>query len=176
MLFRESNKLSLLECRLEIYTTIWQYVGQVAFNEFRLPSDYISKNDPNVMRAIVTFKQAKILVNAISLEELTKKNKLIIDISTISAWNHSEMCYLKLDVFQSGTMHVEQRPFSQKYVQIKYFEASWPGARVAHRLEPLKGSMQAHMTKGSALMIRSSSTSMMMSGGGLKTTNSCCTI
>ena len=41
-------------------------------------------------------------------------------------------------------MEVEKRTFRTQYVQIKAFEASWPGARVAHRIQPLHGSMNAH--------------------------------
>ena len=52
-----------------------------------------------------------------------------------------------LDVFRSGTMQVEKRRVCTQYVQIKYFEASWPGALVAHRIEPLPGSMRAHTKK-----------------------------
>ena len=44
-------------------------------------------------------------------------------------------------------MQVEKRRFCTRYVQIKYFEASWPGALVAHRIEPLPGSMRAHTKK-----------------------------
>ena len=44
-------------------------------------------------------------------------------------------------------MQVEKRRFCKQYVQIKYFEASWPGALVAHRIQPLHGSMHAHTKK-----------------------------
>ena len=44
-------------------------------------------------------------------------------------------------------MQVEKRRFCTRYVQIKYFEASWPGALVAHRIQPLHGSMHAHTKK-----------------------------
>ena len=44
-------------------------------------------------------------------------------------------------------MQVEKRRFCTQFVQIKYFEASWPGARVAHRIQPLHGSMNAHTKK-----------------------------
>ena len=44
-------------------------------------------------------------------------------------------------------MQVEKRRFCTQYVQIKYFEASWPGALVAHRIQPLHGSMRAHTKK-----------------------------
>ena len=44
-------------------------------------------------------------------------------------------------------MQVEKRAFRKKYVQIKYFEASWPGALVAQRIQPLPGSMLAHTKK-----------------------------
>ena len=53
-----------------------------------------------------------------------------------------------LDVFRSGTMQVEKRRFCKQHVQIKYFEASWPAALVAHRIQPLHGSMHAHTNKG----------------------------
>ena len=52
-----------------------------------------------------------------------------------------------LDVFWSGTMEIEKRRFSKQYVQVKYFEASWPGALVAPRIQPLHGSMHAHTKK-----------------------------
>ena len=44
-------------------------------------------------------------------------------------------------------MEGEKRLFGSPYVQIKYFEASWPGALVAHRIQPLHGSMHAHTKK-----------------------------
>ena len=147
VLRRESQKLSLLDSRLEIYATVLQQVAQVAFNEIRLATDHTSKNDPNVNRTIVTFKQAGMLVDAVSLTEITESNKLIVDISQFSPWNYSHQCYLMLDVFRSGTMQVEKRRFCTRYVQIKYFEASWPGALVAHRIQPLHGSMHAHTKK-----------------------------
>ena len=52
-----------------------------------------------------------------------------------------------MDVFRSGTLQVEKRRFCKQYVQIKYFEASWPGALVGHRIQPLRGSMHAHTKK-----------------------------
>ena len=95
----------------------------------------------------MTFKQAGMLVDAVPLTGIANKNKLIVDISKVSPWNHSDQCYLMLDVFRSGTMQVEKRHFSKRYVQIKYFEASWPGALVAHRIQPLPGSMHAYTKK-----------------------------
>ena len=144
---QESHKLSLLDSRVEIYDTVLQRVTEVAFNEIRLATDHTSKNEPNVKRAIVTFKQAKMLVDAVSLYEIHKNNKLIVDISTMRPWNKSLQCYRMLDVFRTGTMEVEKRQFRTQYVQIKYFEASWPGALVAHRIQPLHGSMHAHTNK-----------------------------
>ena len=149
MLRRETQKLSLLDCRLEIYTTVLQQVAQVAFNEVRLATDHTSKNEPKVIRAILTFKQALILVNAISLKHIADNNKLIVDIAKHLSWNYTNECYMMLDVFRSGTMQVVKRRFSTKYVQIKYFEASWPAALVAHRIQPLHGSMHA-LTKKKA--------------------------
>ena len=132
MFLRETQKLNLLECRLEIYTTILEQVPQVPFNEMRLATDHTSDNDTKVKRAIVTFKQAGMLVDAVSLTEVAKNNKLIVDISKISPWNRSEECYLMLDVFRSGTMEVHKRPFRKRYVQIKYLEASWPVCAAAY--------------------------------------------
>ena len=166
MLRRESQKLSLLEARLEIYDTVLQQVAQVAFNEQRLATDHTSNNDTKVKRAVVTFKQAGLFVHAVSLAEIAKNKKLIVDISNISRWNYSLQCYLMLDVFRSGTMQVEKRRFCNQYVQIKYLEANWPGALVAHRIQPLHGSMNAH-TK---------TRHRDDQGGTLKTTHSCCTI
>ena len=68
-----------------------------AFNEIRLATDHTSNNDTKVIRTIVTFKQAGILVDAISPTEITKNNKLIVDISKISPWSYSRQCYLMLD-------------------------------------------------------------------------------
>ena len=141
----------MLECRLEIYCTILEQVAQVAFNEIRLATDHTSNNDIKVKRAIVTFKQAGMLVNAVSLTDIANQNKLIVDISKISPWRHADQCYLMLDVFRlrSGTVQVEKRRFCTRYVQIKYFEASWPGALVAHCIEPLHGTMHAQTKKAS---------------------------
>ena len=87
------------------------------------------------------------LVDHISLTHIAKHGKLIVDISEISPWSYSDDCYLMLDVFRSGSMEVEKRLFCSPYVQIKYFEASWPGALVAHRIQPLHGTMHAHTKK-----------------------------
>ena len=144
---RESRKLGLLECRLEIYTTILDQVAHVPFNEVRLATDHTSKNDTKVIRAIVTFKQAGLLVDGVSWTHIANANKLIVGISKISPWNDSEKCFLTRDVFRSGTMEAEKRQFRRRYAQIKYFEASWPEARVAHRIQPLHGSMHAHTKK-----------------------------
>ena len=108
VLRRESQKLSLLECRLEIYSTIFEQVPQVAFNEIRLATDHTSRNDTNAIRAIVTFRQAGMLVDGVSLTHIADENKLIVDISKLSPWNNSAQCYLMLDVFRSGTMQVEK--------------------------------------------------------------------
>ena len=55
-------------------------------------------------------------------------------------------------IFSLSSAHL-QRIFSSSshhpYVQIKYFEASWRGALVAHRIQPLHGSMHAHRKKAS---------------------------
>ena len=69
VLWRESKKLSLLECRLEIYSTILEQGAQIPFNEIRLATDHTSNNGTKVKRAIATFKQAGMLVDAVSLRE-----------------------------------------------------------------------------------------------------------
>ena len=81
---RETQKMLLLEAKLEIYEIVLQHVTQVAFNEIRLATDHSRKNDPNVIRAIVSFKQAGMLVDAVSLTDIANNNKLIVDISKIS--------------------------------------------------------------------------------------------
>ena len=136
MLRREAQTLSLLECRLTIYETVLEHVDHIAFNEIQRANDHTSNNNNKVKRAIMSFQQAAKLVNAISQRDIAENNKLIVDISELSRWNCKDQCYLLLDVFQSGTMDVMQRWFCKKYVQIKYFEASWPGALVAHRSQP----------------------------------------
>ena len=113
----------------------------------QLATDHTSNNDTKVKRAIVTFKQAGMLVNAVSQTDIAKYSKLIVDISKISHWSYSQECYLNLDVFRNGTMQVQKKRFCTKYWQNKYFEASWPGAPVAHSIQPLHGSMHAHTKK-----------------------------
>ena len=108
VLRRESQKLSLLECRLELYTSVFEQITQVPFNEARLAADHTSHNDTKSIRAIVTFKQARMLVDAVSLKDIAENNKLIVDISRLSRWHNSDKCYLMLDVFRSGTMEVEE--------------------------------------------------------------------
>ena len=73
MNLQESHKLSLPDSRLEIYTTVLQHVTEVAFNEIQLATDHTSKHEPKVKCAIVTFNQANMLVDAISLDEIHKK-------------------------------------------------------------------------------------------------------
>ena len=165
MILQEPHKLSLLDSRLEIYATVLQHVTEVAFNKIQLATDHTSKSEPNVKRAIVTFKQAKMLVDAVSLDEIHKNKKLIVDISTMRPWNKSLQCYLMLDVFRSGTMEVEKRKCRTQCVNITYVEASWPRACVAHRIQPLHGSMNAH-TENIA----------KISATTLKATHPCCTI
>ena len=44
-------------------------------------------------------------------------------------------------------MEVVKRRFRSQYVHLKYIEASWPAALVAHRIEPLHGTMRALTNK-----------------------------
>ena len=84
MLRREVQKLSLLDSRVEIYTTVSSHITQVPFNEQRLPADHTSNNDLKAIRAIVTFRQAKMLINAVSLRNIADKGKLLIDLQQIT--------------------------------------------------------------------------------------------
>ena len=144
MLRRESHKLSLLYCRVAIYETVLDHVEHIAFNEIQVANDHTSNNDKKVKRTMVTFQQAMQLVDAISDTYIADYNKLIVDISNFSRFKDDTRCYLTLYVFSPGTTHVEKRRFCKQYVQIKYLEASWPAALVAHRIQPLPGSMHAH--------------------------------
>ena len=95
----------------------------------------------------MTFQQAGFLVGAISQEYIAERGMLLVNISKLTSWNHSEGCYLMLDVFRTGTMNVEKRRFKTKWVRIRYFEANWPQDPVAKRIEPLRGSMAACTNK-----------------------------
>ena len=67
-----------------------QHVQQIAVNEIRLVADHTSNNDTKVKRAIVTHKQAGMLVDAVSRTDIAKSNKLIADISKPApGTNHS---------------------------------------------------------------------------------------
>ena len=148
LLVREYRKLLLLDCRTEIYTTIAAQIQQVPFNEVFLNFDeHIRKNEPYVVRAILTFRQAATLVDHIMLHEIATQKKLIVDIEEITSWNHTKGCYLEMDVFKKGSRDVESMTFCHRYLQIKYLEASWPGAPVTHRIQPLAGSMNAFTSK-----------------------------
>ena len=67
------------------------------------------------------FGESRDAVNTVSLTDIANQNKLIVDISKISLWKDSDKCYLKLDIFRSGTMQVEKRRFWKQYAQIKHF-------------------------------------------------------
>ena len=148
LIARETHKLLLLECRLEIYDTVCEHSGtQVAFNEERLAADHTSHNDTRAIRAIMTFRRAKMLLRHVSLESIVEKGMLLADISQFSEWNPREDCFLKMHVFQTGTMNVEEKRFRSALWQIKYFEANWPGLPVVHRLTPNHGSIEATTKK-----------------------------
>ena len=115
-----SQQLSLLDSREEIYETVWeQLVAHVAFNEIRQAANHTDKNYPTCRRANVTFKQAGMLVDAAMLTDIINNNRLTMYISKFSSCNSSLKCYLLLDVFRSGTMQVEKRQCSKRYVQIE---------------------------------------------------------
>ena len=142
VLLRESHKLSFLECRQEMYCSVMAQVQHVAFNEIRLDNEHASKHNPRVKRTRLTFEQAGMLVDKVELQHMFMDGKLIVDISHFRPWNYKEECYMILDVFHNGTPW--RTKFCTRFVQIRYFEASWPGAPVAHRIEPLTGSIRGH--------------------------------
>ena len=92
---------------------------------------------------ILTFQHAGLLVAKILPTEIVKNQKLIVDLELLTEWNSNSQCYLWLYVSRPGTMQVEKKRFCKRYVQIRYFEGSWPAALVAHRFQPLPGSMRA---------------------------------
>ena len=139
---------------------------EVAFNEFRLSSTHTSRNDPNVQRVIVTSEQAWRLLDAALQTDIAKSRKLIVDMEKISPWNYELGCYVMLHVFRRGTMEVDKRKFRRRYVQIKYFEASWPGAPVAHRIEPHPRIYERTVGKQGIAMVSTPT---------FRTTNACCT-
>ena len=87
------------------------------------------------------------LVDAASLTKIAKTNKMVVDITKANTWNYSPQCYLMMHAAHNATMQVKKRRFDTRHVQIKYFEATWPGAFVAHRIQPLHGSMHTYTKK-----------------------------
>ena len=97
---KETRKLNVLMSRLEIYDSILEYqqrigepegegeghgsrVSGVFFNEMLLAADHTSGNDKNIMRAIFTFRQAKMLLKSMSLKLLIQKGFVIADLNEI---------------------------------------------------------------------------------------------
>ena len=129
---------------------ILDQITQVPFNEVRAIvtfKDQPSNNEPSVIRAIVTFKCAMMLVDGISRRQIAESNKLIVDMQKIATWDDTKGCFLELDAFRTGTKYVYKRAMAAPYLQIRHFEASWPGGRVARRITPLPGFMFARTTK-----------------------------
>ena len=148
ILRRENRKLQLLQVRLHVYSIVLRDVTQVAFNEMRLAADHTSRNDLRVVRAILTFRQATLLLQHISLQHISA-GRLIVDVSTkaFRDFNYDRTCYVQLDSFRPGTMTVQNFAVRTSQLQIRYFEASWPAATTLHRFEPLHGSMRAYTKK-----------------------------
>ena len=113
----------------------------------RLAADHSSGNDAKAHRAIVTFRQARMLLRTVSLEYLVTDNNVIADISKIFSWNCNRGYYVELDSFRRGTMTVQKFPARSQFMHIKWLEASWPGASTFHRLQPLPGSIRGHVQK-----------------------------
>ena len=115
---------------------ILDQITQVPFNEVRLATDHTSNNEPSVIRAIVTFKCAMMLVDGISRRQIAESNKLIVDMQKIATWDDTKGCFLELDAFRTGTKYVYKRAMAAPYLQIRHFEASSAGNDVAHRITP----------------------------------------
>ena len=143
---QESRKLSLLEARLAIYTTVRDHVSEIAFNENRQQADFTSNNDKQTFRAIVTFRQMKMLLDRIIVEELGKSNKLVIDWSRITK-NWTQNYWIELDAFYTASKAVRKIYVKSQFMEIVYLEATWPAAAVAHRIKPLPGSILSHTKK-----------------------------
>ena len=135
--------MSLVETRLEIYDTLLRGMTQVAFNEIRLAADHTSRNDRKAARTIVTFRQARMLLSVISLEDLINSNHVVADLSRLEGRNQTDQDYLTLDSFQPGTKTVQKLSVRTRFLQVRYLEASWPADSTVHRLEPLPGSIRS---------------------------------
>ena len=133
LLQNETQKLNLLESRIEIYKTLYNDCSQATCNEMRLAADHTSRNE-KATRAIVTFRQARKLLGSISLDRLIKDNKVIADMSAYVRWDYHGQNYLELDCFRSGTMQIQKFPVHTKLLHIRYLEASWPANSTFHRL------------------------------------------
>ena len=107
LLQTETQKLNLLESRIAIYNTLHNDCSQVTTpatrcgyggphqmrpftilcNEMRLAADHTSKNE-KATRAIVTFRQSRMLLGSISLDNLNKGNKVIADMRAYVRWDY----------------------------------------------------------------------------------------
>ena len=126
---------------------ILDQITQVPFHEVRLATDYTSNNEPSVIRAIVTFKCAMMLVDGISRRQIAESYELIVDMQKFATWDDTKRCFLELDAFRTGTKYVYKKAITAPYLRIRHFEASRPGNDMAHRITPLPGFMFAHTTK-----------------------------
>ena len=111
----------------------------------RLAADHSSGNDTKAHRAIVTFRQARMLLRTVSLEYLVTDNNVIADISKIFSWNWNRGYYFELNSFRRGTRQVQKFAVCTEFLHIKWLEASWPAASTFHRLRPLPGSIRGHV-------------------------------
>ena len=85
----------------------------------RLAADHTNRNE-KATRAIVTFRQARMLLGSISLDHLIKDNKVIADMSAYVRWDYHGHKYLELDCFRSGTMQVQKFPARAMLLHIRY--------------------------------------------------------
>ena len=139
----EYRKLALLQNRLAIYNTISQQMEAFLFNEQRLPSSYMTKNDAKSIRTMIRFRQVNLLIQNISNYYLATCGKVVIDIEKISGGSP-----LSLYAFTNNkTPTVSERKIHKRFLELKHFEANWPGEAVANRITPTHGGINSQTNK-----------------------------
>jgi len=152
----ENKKLNLIEAKLRIYETVLENDSAVSFNddmtvsfnELWLAAGHNSRNNTNAVRVIISFDQARVLLENISLRDLIRHPNIVVcDIDKIAEWNYRENCYFIMDSFKPGTKEVTTFPVRTSRLHIRFLEASWPADDSIHRLEPLPGSIRKLFSK-----------------------------
>ena len=128
----ELRKLALLESRIDVYNCIGLQMEAYMFNEQRLPTSYRSKNEYKCLRTMFTFRQAIILCENISVRHLATDGKVVIN------WEDISQGYaLSVYTFTNDASPiVYERKIHKQFLQIKHFEANWPGDAVGNRITP----------------------------------------